>query len=187
MNKTNQRKEIANLLDKMSHEEKQRGSDAICEQLMEIASLVIANTIFAYLPLQNEVNLNPLIHQWIDESRTVGVPLCSWEDHTMRAGLITSLQSRDLIETRHGLKEPLHKHPISADFIEIMLVPGMGFDRSGARLGRGGGFYDRYLKTARPPIVVGVAFDEQILDEVHCDAHDQFMTAIVTPTRTLLN
>ena len=148
---------------------------------------MFADTIFAYLSLDDEVNLSPLLSTWIDESRAVGVPLVSWENKTMRAGLLTSLDESTLQETRHGLREPIHRHPIPSDYIDVALVPGVGFDASGGRLGRGGGFYDRYLESSRSPIVIGVAFDEQILDAVALDSNDQKMTVIVTPTRTLLN
>lgn len=187
MNKATQRTQIASAIGEMSDASKQKASIAICERLTTIASVVFADTIFAYLALDDEVNLKTLLSTWIDESRTVGVPLVSWENKTMRAGVLTSLDGTSLEETRYGLREPTHRHPIPADYIDVIIVPGIGFDATGGRLGRGGGFYDRYLDTSRPPVVIGVAFDEQILDEVHLEPHDKKMTAIVTPTRTLLN
>ncbi|MBC8310215.1 MAG: 5-formyltetrahydrofolate cyclo-ligase [Planctomycetes bacterium] len=187
MSKTKQRKYIGDAIAEMTPEEKCHASTLICDRLMSIASVIFADTIFAYLPLDDEVNILQLLNQWIDESRTVGVPLVSWESKTMRAGVLSSLDEHTLKITRHGLREPIHRHPIPADIIDVILVPGMGFDTSGGRLGRGGGFYDRYLDLSRPPIVIGIAFDQQILESVQCYTHDQPMTAVVTPTRTLLN
>lgn len=187
MSKATQRIHIEQAVREMSAQSKQDASTAICKRLLTIASVMFADTIFAYLALDDEVNLSPLLSTWIDESRTVGVPLVSWESKTMRAGLLTSWDESALQETRHGLREPIHRHPIPSDYIDVTLVPGVGFDASGGRLGRGGGFYDRYLESSKSPIVIGVAFDEQILDAVALDAHDQKMTAIVTPTRILLN
>ncbi len=187
MNKQLQRKQIAHAIGEMSEEEKRNASVAICDRLKSIGSIIFADAIFAYLPLDDEANLVPLLAGWIQESRTVGVPLVSWENKTMRAGLVTSLEDNTLTTTKFGLREPVHRHPIPADLIDVILVPGVGFDSDGGRLGRGGGFYDRYLGLSRPPIVIGVAFDQQILDSVHKEPHDEAMTAIVTPTRTLLN
>mgnify|MGYP006187100631 CR=1 FL=1 len=187
MSKVKQRQHIASAVNAISADSKKTASHVVCERLMTIASILIADTIFAYLPLEDEVDITPLLSTWLDESRTVGIPLISWEHKTMRAGILHSLDESSLTPTRYGLKEPSHRHPIPADFIDVILVPGVGFDTSGGRLGRGGGFYDRYLETSRPPVVIGIAFDEQILDEVPCEPHDQFMSAIVTPTRTLLN
>ncbi len=187
MNKENQRKQVGRAIGAMSREEKREASTAICDRLMSIASVIFADSIFAYLPLDDEANLVALLCGWIDESRTVGVPLVSWENKTMRAGLVTSLDDHTLTTTKFGLREPTRRHPIPAGLIDVILVPGVGFDSTGGRLGRGGGFYDRYLELSRPPIVIGIAFDQQILDSVHRAPHDQAMTAIVTPTRTLLN
>jgi|TARA_B100001964_G_scaffold244538_1_gene326448 5-formyltetrahydrofolate cyclo-ligase len=187
MNKSKQRKLIGDVIAEMSSEEKRNASTSICERLMSIASVVFADAIFAYIPLDDEVNIFPLLSQWIDESRTVGAPLVSWETKTMRAGLLSSLDEHALKTTRHGLQEPSTRHPIPSDFIDVILVPGIAFDATGGRLGRGGGFYDRYLDISRPPIVIGIAFDQQILECVHCEPHDQPMTVIVTPTRTLLH
>lgn len=187
MSKADQRAHVASAIEGMTDVERRTASEAICKRLSSIASVSFADTIFAYLALDDEVDLSSILNTWIDESRTVGVPLVSWEKKTMRAGVLHSLDTETLLETRHGLREPSHRHPIPADFIDAIIIPGLAFDASGGRLGRGGGFYDRYLDTSRPPIVIGVAFDEQILDEVHLEPHDQRMTVIVTPTRILLN
>jgi len=187
MSKEDQRRQAINALAGMSGEAKRDASRAICRRLASIASISFADTIFVYLALEDEVNLSTMMKMWIDESRTVGVPLVSWENKTMRAGILHSLDDDKLVETRYGLREPSHRHPIPADYIDAIIVPGLAFDASGGRLGRGGGFYDRYLDASRPPIVIGVAFDEQIQDEVHLEPHDQRMTVVVTQTRTLLN
>lgn len=170
----------------MSAQQKQDATCGICDQLRSIASIHFADTLLSYLPQENEMSLLPIMQDWIDESRTVSVPLTNWENKTMRAGLITSLEDDTLVETRYGIKEPKYRHVIPTEYIDVVLVPGIGFDRTGARLGKGGGYYDRYLGQARPPIVFGIAFDEQIVDSIPVDPHDQFMAAIVTPTQILL-
>ncbi len=187
MSKKIQRSNLKATLVAMPEESKRLASEAICERLRSIASVSSADTIFAYLPLEDEVNLLPLVATWLDESRTIGVPLVSWEEKTMKAGMLTTLEDAALKLTRHGLLEPCERHPIPAGYIDVILVPGVGFDATGGRLGRGGGFYDRYLCDAHPPIVIGVAFDEQIVNSIHVEPHDQRMSAVVTQSRTLLN
>ena len=67
--------------------------------------------------------------------------------------------------------------------IDVVIVPGTAFTRDGHRLGQGGGWYDRFLQTVRPDCVtIGVAFSEQILDEVPVEAHDIPVHAVVTDT-----
>jgi len=186
MSKSALRKQIQERVASMNPDKKKSASQAICAQLSTIASIVHADSIFTYLPLQDEVDLRQIIELWIDESRTVCVPLIHWEEKTMRGGLLTSLDDDALLETRHGIKEPRARHPLQADCIDVILVPGVGFDQGGGRLGRGGGFYDRFLAHARPPIVIGVCFDEQLVDAVPRESHDQRMTIVVTPTNVLV-
>ena len=80
---------------------------------MGIASISLADTIFAYLPTKDEVDVRPLVTTWIEESRTVCVPLVSWEDQTMSAGLLHSLEGGTLVDTRYGLMEPVQKCTVS--------------------------------------------------------------------------
>lgn len=187
MNKVDQRQHFASMVSAMTSKERAHASGAIREQLMTIASVVSAETIFAYLPLDDEVDLTPLLSQWLDEVRSIAVPLVSWEENTMRAGLVTTLEKTSLKKTRHGILEPAIHNPIPLDSIDVVFVPGMGFDSAGGRLGRGGGFYDRYLSISRPPVVLGIAFDEQLAHTIEREPHDQLMTAVVTPTKILLN
>ena len=186
MTKAILRKTIKEKISAMSPTLKKQSSIAVCDRLMSLASVMHADSIFAYLPLLDEVDLRPAISLWIHESRTVSIPIVSWDEREMRCGLITSLDDNDLIETRHGIMEPRTQHTLSNDCIDAILVPGVGFDAQGGRLGRGGGFYDRFLASTRPPIVIGICFDEQILDSVPREAHDQPMTVIVTPTNVLI-
>ncbi len=62
---------------------------------------------------------------------------------------------------------------------DVIVTPGLAFDRSGGRLGQGGGWYDRVLSTNRPPLVVGLAFREQIVERVPMGAHDVRIDCVV--------
>jgi 5-formyltetrahydrofolate cyclo-ligase len=186
MNKIELRKHLQARVAAMTTVEKQAASQAICKQLNSMGSIIHADSIFVFLPLPDEVDLMPLIELWIDESRTVCVPLINWEEHTMRGGLLSSLQPNDLVTSGHGIKEPKERHPLPSDCIDVIIVPGIGFDTLGGRLGRGGGYYDRFISRDRPPIVIGVCFDEQLVDTVPKEPHDQLMTAVITPTNVFI-
>ena len=157
-------------------------SIAISECLGSVASIESATTVMSFLPLAQEVDLRNLMQRWIEKGKTVCVPIVNWEDNEMQAGLLTSIEPDTLIETRHGLREPKERFIISTELIDIVLVPGLAFDTSGGRLGRGGGFYDRFLSLVRPPLSIGVAFDEQMVDRLALEPHDCLLTAIATPT-----
>ncbi len=182
MNKANFRKSITTAVANMTAKQQQNASDEICKHLSGFASVATADAILVYLPIKDEVDLRPLISLWIDESRTVCVPLIDWEAKTMRGGLLTSLEPRALVESKHSIQEPKEKHPLPTDCIDVIIVPGIGFDRAGGRLGRGGGFYDKFLGQSRPPVVIGVCFDEQLISCVPREQHDQEMNVVVTPS-----
>ncbi|MFT5429935.1 MAG: 5-formyltetrahydrofolate cyclo-ligase [Myxococcota bacterium] len=80
--------------------------------------------------------------------------------------------------------------PIDADdgavaTFDVLVVPGLGFDCLGGRLGQGGGFYDRLLATCRPRLVVAVAFEDQIMEHIPTTSSDQRVDHIVTPDRVI--
>jgi len=75
---------------------------------------------------------------------------------------------------------------VEAKSIDLMLVPGIAFDKHGNRLGQGGGFYDRFLPyLSGDSMTIGIAFDEQIVDEVVHESTDCKVDYIVTPTRVI--
>jgi 5-formyltetrahydrofolate cyclo-ligase len=93
--------------------------------------------------------------------------------------------ARDLVPGKHGIGQPSPDCPdLPPEQVDVILVPGIAFDSTCARLGRGAGFYDRFLADPRVRAVkIGVAFDEQIVDAVPMDRWDVRLDAVVTPTR----
>ena len=96
------------------------------------------------------------------------------------------------VEGPMGLREPDpdRSEPIDLGEVDVMLVPALAFDRSGIRLGYGAGYYDRALAELRRhgrATVIGLAYDEQVVDELPREAHDQPVDLIVTETRTIVS
>ena len=97
----------------------------------------------------------------------------------------------DLVAGPLGIREPVGP-ALGADELaglDLMLVPGLAVDRSGRRLGQGGGYYDRVLASVPAhadggPMLVAVLFDDEVLDEVPYEAHDCRVDAVVTPERS---
>ena len=86
---------------------------------------------------------------------------------------------------RFGLLEPVGPRlgPTAIGAADVVVVPALSVDRSGARLGRGGGYYDRALPYVRPgALMVAVVFDDEFVDELPVEPHDRPVTAVVTPT-----
>jgi 5-formyltetrahydrofolate cyclo-ligase len=86
---------------------------------------------------------------------------------------------------RFGLLEPVGPRlgATAVGTADVVVVPAVAVARDGIRLGRGGGYYDRALRHARPgAVLVGVVFDDELLDELPSEPHDQRVTAVVTPS-----
>lgn len=125
-----------------------------------------ARTVLGYLPLATEVDLRPLLAEAIGRGVTVAVPV-SDPGGSMAPCRLASLEPADLETDAMGIAVPKRREPVAIDSIEVVLVPGLAFDPQGRRLGRGGGFYDRFLpRLPRPAATVAVCFGAQRVEAV---------------------
>ena len=140
--------------------------------------LAEAQTIMAYYSLPDEVNTHDLIDDLVAEGKTVLLPRVTG-DETMEVRRYTG--RADLQEGAYHILEPVGEPFTDLSAIDLILVPGLAFDAAGHRLGRGRGYYDRFLHSKNRPycVKIGVCFDFQKVDEVPVDAHDMAMDRVV--------
>jgi 5-formyltetrahydrofolate cyclo-ligase len=137
------------------------GSQRIAERLTALPAWRQAGTVMAFLSLPTEVQTRSIIDRAWAEGKRLVVPKVDWENRRMSAVRINGWSDR-LVTGRLGLVEPANDEPTDVSLIDLMLVPGLAFDAEGGRLGRGGGFFDRFM--AQPgfrAITCGLAFDCQ--------------------------
>ena len=131
-----------------------------------------ARTVLGYLPLATEVDLRPLLADAIARGIRVAVPEVTSEG-VFRPCLLRSLEPADLETGPMGIALPRRREPVETAEIDLALVPGLAFDVAGQRLGRGGGFYDRFLPgLRREASTVGVCFGLQRVPQVPSEKHD---------------
>lgn len=124
-------------------QDKRRIDDAITQRVLQSEWFVQAQTLFVYYSTEEEIATHILIQAGLDAGKTVCLPKCLPE-HRMEARQIASLE--DLTEQTFGIPEPgAHCAVIPREQIDLCLVPALACDRTGYRLGYGGGFYDRFL------------------------------------------
>ena len=128
-----------------------------------------AQTIVVYYSLPDEVNTHDLIDDLVAEGKTVLLPKVI-DDETMELRRYNGRQN--LKEGVLHLLEPDGEPFTNYSQIDMILVPGVAFDAAGHRLGRGRGYYDRFLTQKNRPSVFGVCFDFQKVAEVPTDEHD---------------
>ncbi len=142
-----------------------------------------AEAVLCYLSLPDEVSTDRIIARALADGKTVGVPRIT------DAGL--AFHRIDRIPERwaanpYGIREPDADLPLISPANRqggrlLILVPGLAFDRAGGRLGRGRGFYDRFLGLHRHPgTTAGICFASQLLASVPAEPHDQRMDIVVT-------
>ena len=138
--------------------------------------LADAHTVLLYSALPDEVPTLPLLNRLTAEGKTVLLPRVV-SDTDMELRRYTG--PHDLEPGAFGIMEPTGELFTDYDHIDVAVVPGMAFDREGHRLGRGKGYYDRFL--ARLPHIykIGVCFPFQLVDQVPTDAHDILMDEVI--------
>jgi len=184
MDKKSRRRESLELIGSLTHSERQSISSSICDSIAASPGFRSSKTVFAYSALAEEPDLGRLIashpeKQWAFPKIVDGGQL----------SFFFASSSTGMIPGQFGIHEPdpSRHHPALFSGADLILVPGLSFDpNSGARLGRGKGYYDRFLGTHGEslggdscPLIVGVCFSLQ-LASLQPETHDFPMHRVVT-------
>ena len=166
-----------------------RWSEAICRRLLEDPVLSGVDLAMFYIPMAREVDVRAAMLGRLEQGLGVCVPRVDWSTGTMSAARIDSaeqLSACGWVGPEDGRMARAPQPPESAKAVQIerigaIVVPGLAFDRSGGRLGRGGGFYDRFLsRIGAGTIAVGAAFEAQVVERVPMGDADVRLDALAT-------
>lgn len=162
----------------MSTEERTAQSALILSQLEKMTVFQEAKTVLLYYPKNNEVDVLPLFKRY-KRDKVLLLPV------THRRGMTANpYEGNDKMHRgKVGIPEPTT--PPYEGEIDLIIVPAVAFDKQGNRLGRGGGYYDRFLKKQSHATFIGVGYDFQLVDEVPVRKHDQKMHRIILPSQTI--
>lgn len=155
----------------------------ICSQLESLADSTTADSLAAFMAIRGEPDTTPFLTRWLASGRRLFLPRYMTGTGSYELVPVRNLTA-DLVPGRYNILEPNPTipgiyPPFTASLISLWLVPALAFDRSGNRLGRGKGFYDRLLAHA-DGVKVGVAYDCQLVDAIPSEPHDMRMNRIVT-------
>ncbi len=185
MDKAQQKQELrrAALANRVAQQDKDELSRRIVARLLSLPEFATANTILFYVDVREEVRTRHGLLSALDSGKRLAVPFCVDNDLQL-----FHLASMDELEAgRYEIPEPkqelrsLSQKQINPEEVDLIVVPGVAFDRRGGRLGHGKGYYDRLLRRAqREATVVALAFECQMVAEVPMEAHDIRMHKIIT-------
>ena len=174
------RTRIRGVLSSLSPEEIHERSRRAAKLLFQTPEYRRAEIMMIYLSLPTEADTTDIVLQAWQDRKKVVAPQVSWESRQMIPMEIRNL-NEDVTERQFGIREPIHGLPIPIGLIELVIVPGLGFDPYGNRLGRGRGVYDRFLGKAEfKGTTCGFALECQFVDNIAASAHDVKMKMLVT-------
>lgn len=168
----------------MNEDERRQASTAACTKLATLEPFRHASVIMLYMPLADEIDLTPFAIGCFRAGKTVCVPTVDWERRDMRPVEVASFNDDLMQIDEHGLRSPRDGRPMLPSVLDMVIVPGIAFDVTGRRLGRGGGFYDRFLaRLHRSVTTVGLAYDVQVVDQVPTAENDRRVEYLATDRR----
>jgi 5-formyltetrahydrofolate cyclo-ligase len=158
-------------------------SRRIWDKILALPQFASARTVMTYLDIGNEVRTREYVPKlWQMEKRVV-VPYCVGQDiHLFHLENMDELTpgTWKILEPKQEWRARLDRH-VEAVELDLIIVPGLAFDRHGDRLGLGKGYYDRLLQHIRPDAVkIAVAFECQIVDKIPVLPHDVRMDMVIT-------
>ena len=182
MDKQMLRKQIRQLKRTFTPEQLREMSTPITATLLEHPRIKAANTILLYASLPDEVDTHCLMEQLLAQGKNILLPVVVG-DHDLK--ICPYKPSSQVAQGPFGIMEPQADAFTAFDEIDVALIPGMAFDKQGNRLGRGKGYYDRFLSTVPHLYKIGVCFPFQQITEVPADENDIRMDEVVVSTNNI--
>lgn len=175
--KENVRRILRERKEAMLPEERLEKSRRICNHLMD--TIPDGETVMVFTSKEKEVNTKPLIHSLFEQKNPVVVPIIQKADVSLRLSYLRDFAA--LVPSTFGVPEPIGSEiPARAEDIDIIILPMLGFDRSGGRIGYGAGYYDRFLAKNPNLKKIGIAFACQEFEGLPVDENDIRMDMIIT-------
>jgi len=181
------RKKMIERRQKTSSYEIATESEQIKARLFDMEVFKKSKTVMFYVGKGDEVQTKDIILESMKMGKIVSVPYIENGNREMHASLLRNFD-RDLTKGEYGILSPKKESykPINTSSLDLIIVPGVCFDINGNRIGRGGGYYDRFLKSvSKKTILIGLVFDFQVVSNIPYDKKDIPVHIIVTGKRIL--
>jgi len=164
----------------MTPQQKAAESSEVCRKLLRHDLYTRARVVMAFAPLADEPLIAPVAQDALARGKTLLLPRVDWNSGTMVAALVQSWPG-DLVRDARGMLVPVDDAPVyDPASIHFVLVPGVAFSSTGVRLGRGAGYYDRFLSQIPIHRRIGVCFQCQRVEQIPLLPHDEPVAEVVS-------
>ena len=157
-------------------------SDEIRQRLLGVERVKQAKTICTFISAFKEPDTVEIIKEIWEQDKKIVVPITDIESGTLSLSYINSMD--DMEKGAYGILEPKTVRKADENNIDVILVPGLAFDRNGGRMGFGKGYYDRLLESSKA-VKIGLCYDFQILEKIPTESHDVPMNFVITEKEIL--
>ncbi|HDI59105.1 MAG TPA: 5-formyltetrahydrofolate cyclo-ligase [Desulfobacteraceae bacterium] len=181
------RQQIISVLENLSEAERAERTQAIEARLFEFANFLEARIVMMYMPGPGEVDTRAMIQKALQYNKIVVLPSFAPGNKNIALLKIDDLGSQ-LIEGPSGIAQPDPKRckQVPLDVVDIAILPAIGLDEKGGRLGGGLEVYDLLMPRLAPTTrKVALGFEEQIVPQIHMESQDRFVDIIITNQRTI--
>ncbi len=176
------RREVLAERDALASDDRTARSEAIAERFLELTEVADAETALAFWSFGSEVETAPLIARLRSRGTTVALPRIEGNDVVP----VVATPGARMSATSFGAMEPAEGRVLDVAELDLVVVPGVAFDRSCGRVGYGGGYYDRLLGERRAgAAAIAIAFGLQVVDRVPSGAVDRRLDGVVTETEVI--
>ncbi|XP_073917587.1 5-formyltetrahydrofolate cyclo-ligase isoform X5 [Castor canadensis] len=176
------RAELKQRLRALSAEERLRQSRLLTQKVIAHRQYQNSKRISIFLSMQDEIETEEIIKDIFQQGKTCFIPQYQFQSNHMDMVKLASPEEISLLpKTSWNIHQPaegdVREEALSTGGLDLIFIPGLGFDKDGNRLGRGRGYYDAYLKRCLQhqevkPYIMALAFKEQICLQVPVDEHD---------------
>ncbi len=161
---------------------------AIEKRLFALEEFRKAKSILAYVSFRSEVDTTRFLQDIINLGKRLILPVVDSRHRVLK--LYEVKETSELEHGYMGILEPgvRENREVTLSDIDLVIIPGAGFDLKGNRLGYGGGYYDKLLSSTTPtptPFLVALAFEEQVSEEIPSETHDIKVDMIITDKRLI--
>lgn len=186
--KSELRREYTQMREAMDQSEVERLSEKIIDTILKLPVFKRAETVMVYLNFKNEVDSLRMIEESYKAGKKVVIPYCEKETMEIIPSELNDIET-EIVKGKNGYLQTKKDcvKPVPLEDIDLIVVPGIAFDKRCYRLGFGAGYYDRFLRKLNfEKPTIGLCYDFQIIHSIPIEGHDVPLDFVITEERILV-